>query len=104
MCRNIRVLHHFEPPTTDDEIRAAALQYIRKVSGLSKVPASEKDAAAFERAIAEVASTTKALLGVLPSRGAARTRDGEKEKARIRWTRREGSTARGVGSPLKRSP
>ena len=51
MCRNIRVLHHFEPPTTDDEIRAAALQYVRKVSGLTKPTLA--DLAAFERAVDE---------------------------------------------------
>jgi hypothetical protein len=90
MCRNIRVLHHFAPPTTDDEIRAAALQYVRKVSGLAKPPASAEANAAFERAIEEVAASTKALLQALPERGAARTREGEREKARLRWVRRAG--------------
>jgi hypothetical protein len=82
MCRNIRVLHHFEPPTTEEEIRAAALQYVRKVSGLAKPPA---DPAAFDRAVAEVAKSTSALLAALPARGDARTREGEREKAKARW-------------------
>lgn len=89
MCRNIRVLHHFEPPTTDEEIRAAALQYVRKVSGTQKPAATEE--AAFARAIDEIATTTKVLLDSLRVRGPARTREGEREKARVRWARREGA-------------
>jgi hypothetical protein len=91
MCRNIRVLHHFEPPTTPDEIRAAALQYVRKVGGLNK-PAPG-DLAAFNRAVEEVALATERLLGGLLPRGAARTREREREKARERWKRREASMA-----------
>ncbi|MGN6110291.1 MAG: DUF2277 domain-containing protein [Kofleriaceae bacterium] len=87
MCRNIRTLHHFEPPTTPDEIRAASLQYVRKVSGLAKPP---RDAElAFERAIEQIAEATTALLAALPARGEPRTREGEREKARTRWIRRE---------------
>ena len=86
MCRNIRVLHHFEPPTTDDEIRAAALQYVRKVSGLTKPTLA--DLAAFERAVDEVAATTKRLLRGLPERGNVRTREHEREKAKNRWALR----------------
>jgi hypothetical protein len=87
MCRNIRVLHHFKPPTTPDEVEAAALQYVRKVSGMQKPP---KDAeAAFDKAIQQIAKITTALLDSLPERGEPRTRDGEKEKARARWERRE---------------
>jgi len=87
MCRNIRVLHHFKPPTTPDEIEAAALQYVRKVSGMPKPP---KDAEkAFEKAIEQVMKATTALLAALPERGEARTRDGEKLKAKARWERRE---------------
>ena len=89
MCRNIRVLHHFEPPSTPDEIRAAALQFVRKVSGLNKPAAA--DEAAFQRAIDEVTKATEVLLGALPSRGPARTREHEREKARARWKRREAS-------------
>lgn len=87
MCRNIRVLHHFKPPTTPDEIEAAALQYVRKVSGMQKPP---KDAEkAFAKAIEQIAKVTTALLDTLPERGEPRTREGEKEKARARWERRE---------------
>ncbi len=82
MCRNIRTLHNFEPPASDEEIRAAALQYVRKVSGL---PApSEADRAAFDRAVDEVAAATTGLLEALQARTAVRTREGEREKARLR--------------------
>lgn len=86
MCRNIRVLHNFEPPTTPDEIRAASLQYVRKVSGLSKPPAA--DAAAFAAAVDEVTAATTKLLASLTSRGQTRTRQGEREKAQRRWQMR----------------
>lgn len=87
MCRNIRVLHHFEPPTTKEEIRAAAVQYVRKVSGATKPTIA--DQAAFERAVDEVAEATERLLGTLPAKGAPRTREGEREKAKKKWERRE---------------
>ena len=87
MCRNIRVLHHFEPPTTPEEIRDAALQFIRKVSGV-RAPA-KGDTAAFERAVDEVTETTARLLESLSARGKARTREGEREKARTRWSNRK---------------
>ncbi len=86
MCRNIRVLYNFEPPTTDEEIRAAALQYVRKVSGL-RAPSSS-DAPAFDAAVDEVAAATRDLLGALHARTAPRTREGEREKARLRGARR----------------
>jgi hypothetical protein len=66
MCRNITELRGLEPPATAEEIEAAARQYVRKVSGLQKVPASVADA--FEVAVAEVADTTTRLLGVVPAR------------------------------------
>jgi hypothetical protein len=87
MCRNIRVLYHFEPPTTDDEIRAAALQYVRKVSGLRAPPAV--DVAAFDRAVDEIATSTERLLRSLRARTAVRSREAEREKARARGARRE---------------
>jgi hypothetical protein len=87
MCRNIRVLHHFEPPSSPEEVRAAALQFVRKVSGLNKPTAA--DEAAFQRAIDEVTSTTERLLTALPPRGPVRTREREREKARERWKKRE---------------
>jgi hypothetical protein len=83
MCRNIRVLYNFEPPTTREEIRAAALQYVRKVSGLQKP--STLDAPAFEAAIDAVAASTERLLDALQARTAVRTREGERERARARW-------------------
>ena len=87
MCRNIRVLAHFEPPTTEDEVRAAALQYVRKVSGIQKP--SKNDEVAFALAVDEVAAITTKLLAALPERATApRTREGERVKARLRWARR----------------
>ncbi len=91
MCRNIRVLYNFEPPTTDDEIHAAAVQYVRKVSGLSKP--SAVDTRAFEEAVAEVAATTRRLMGLLRARTAVRTREHEHEKARARGERRAAGQA-----------
>jgi hypothetical protein len=86
MCRNIRVLYNFEPPTTQEEIRAAALQYVRKVSGLNKP--SLADEAVFERAIATVSSITEELLASLQAKAPVRTREGERVKARARWAAR----------------
>jgi hypothetical protein len=92
MCRNIRVLYHFDPPTTDDEIRAASLQYVRKVSGL-RAP-SVADAPAFFGAVDEVAASTARLLGSLRARTAVRTREKEVAKARLRGALREARTRR----------
>jgi len=87
MCRNIRVLHHFAPPTTKEEMRAAALQYVRKVSGTTKPRA--QDEVAFQRAVDAVSAATEKLLAALEPRGEPRTRDGERDKARARWKKRE---------------
>ena len=87
MCRNIRVLHNFQPPTTKEEIRAASLQYVRKVSGLHHA-SGDADVAVFERAIDEIAATTEKLLKDLSARGKIRTREEEKEKGRRRWLQR----------------
>jgi hypothetical protein len=87
MCRNIRVLYHFDPPTTDEEVRAAALQYVRKVSGL-RAP-SLADAPAFFAAVDEVAASTGRLLGSLRARTAVPTREQEAEKAKARGAARE---------------
>ena len=86
MCRNIRVLYNFAPPTTQDEMRAAALQYVRKVSGLAKPPLA--DLAAFEGAVLEVTRVTARLLGTLTAKSALRTREQEREKGRARWKAR----------------
>lgn len=92
MCRNIRVLHNFAPPTTPDEIRAAALQYVRKVGGIGK-PA-QADEAAIARAVDEIAATTARLLAALPARGSVRTREEEREKGKKRWQMREARLSR----------
>ncbi|HSB20207.1 MAG TPA: DUF2277 domain-containing protein [Anaeromyxobacteraceae bacterium] len=86
MCRNIRVLYNFEPPTTQEEIRDAAAQFVRKVSGLRKP--SQVDQEAFDRAIDEVAGATGRLLGSLRARTALRRRERERERARERGRRR----------------
>jgi hypothetical protein len=93
MCRSIRVLYNFEPPTTRDEIRAAALQFVRKVSGLNK-PSAE-DSHAFDHAVDHIAEHTEELLHSLHAHTAVKTREGEREKARARWREREKRDARG---------
>jgi hypothetical protein len=87
MCRNIRVLHNFKPPTSQSEIRAAALQYVRKVSGLAKPKLKELEL--LEASAELIAKETKKLLKALPRHGEPRTREGEIEKARVRWAKRE---------------
>jgi hypothetical protein len=86
MCRNIRVLHHFEPPTTPEEIHAAALQFVRKVSGTTRP--SQANEAAFEAAVEAITAATTTLLARLESRGEPRTREGEAAKGRARWEAR----------------
>ena len=86
MCRNIRVLHNFLPPTTPEEMRDAALQYVRKVCGTAKP--SKADEAALARAVDEIAAATERVLAALTPRGTPRTREQEKEKARARWAAR----------------
>ena len=87
MCRNIRTLHHFKPPTTPEEIYAASLQYVRKVSGMRE-PGKDAEKV-FERAVAQIMSATTKLLDALPAKGEPRTREGEMAKAKLRWERRE---------------
>ena len=82
MCRNIRQLHNFEPPATSDEVVAAALQYVRKVSGSTKP--SQANQEAFDRAVAEVAHATQHLLDALTTSAAPKNREVEAEKARAR--------------------
>jgi hypothetical protein len=86
MCRNIRTLHNFEPPATDEEIRASATQYVRKVSGFTKP--SQANAEAFERAIEEVAAVTHALLDALVTNAPPKDREVEAAKARARSAQR----------------
>lgn len=87
MCRSIRILHNFQPPTTPEEIHAAALQYVRKVSGMLRP--SQLDQAPFDTAVAEITASTERLLAALSKRGQVRTREAEREKARARWQREE---------------
>ncbi|MEO8092707.1 MAG: DUF2277 domain-containing protein [bacterium] len=82
MCRNIKTLHNFEPPATDDEVRASALQYVRKVSGSTKP--SLANAEAFDRAVEEVAATTANLLDALITSAPPRDREVEAAKRRAR--------------------
>jgi hypothetical protein len=82
MCRNIRTLHNFEPPATEDEIRASALQYVRKISGSTKP--SQTNAEAFERAVDEVAAATRRLLDELVTNAPPKDREVEAAKAKAR--------------------
>ena len=82
MCRNIRTLFNFEPPATEDEIRAASLQFVRKLSGFTHP--SRANAAAFDRAVDEVTEVARRLLGALETASPARNREIEAEKARAR--------------------
>ena len=90
MCRNIRPLFNFDPPATDDEIRDAALQYVRKISGYSKP--SQANQAAFDRAVDEIAATTRALLDGLETTTAPRDREVEAAKAKARSAQRFGAS------------
>ena len=91
MCRNIKTLHNFEPPATEEEIQAAALQYVRKVSGSQKP--SKANEAAFARAVDEVADSTRRLLGELVTVAPARDREVEAARARARAEKRFGRAA-----------
>jgi hypothetical protein len=82
MCRNIKTLFNFEPPATEDEIRASALQFVRKLSGFSRP--SQANEAAFNRAVDDVADTARRLLTSLHTSAPARDREVEAEKARER--------------------
>ena len=90
MCRNIRTLHNFDPPATNDEVHAA-LQYVRKVSGTTKPSAANK--AAFDRAVAEIAHITGHLLEDLVTTAPRKDRETEAAKARARAAGRYGSVA-----------
>jgi hypothetical protein len=89
MCRNIRTLHNFEPPATSDEVTAAALQFVRKVSGSSKPSAANQDA--FDRAVREIAHVTQHLLDDLVTTAPPKNREVEAEKARARAALRYGT-------------
>ena len=93
MCRNIRTLYNFDPPASDEEIHASALQYVRKVSGFTRP--SKVNQAAFDRAVLEVSRVTRELVDSLETRAAARDRDVEAARARAR-----GATRRAVADRL----
>jgi hypothetical protein len=86
MCRNIHTLFNFEPPATDEEVRSAALQYVRKISGFTKP--SNVNAEAFARAVDEVADSSKRLLDSLVTSAQPRDREVEAERARARAAKR----------------
>jgi hypothetical protein len=86
MCRNIRTLYNFEPPATEDEVRGAAVQYVRKISGFTKP--SQANAAAFERAVEEVAAASRRLLDELVTSTAPKDREVEAAKRRARSAQR----------------
>ena len=86
MCRNIHTLFNFEPPATEDEIRGAALQYVRKVSGFTKP--SQANEEAFTRAVDDVATATRRLLDGLVTHATPKDREAEAERARARAAKR----------------
>ena len=87
MCRSIQTLHNFEPPATEDEVRAAALQYVRKISGVTKP--SRANAEAFERAVDAVAAASARLLAELVTSAPPKNRELEAAKARARRAQRQ---------------
>jgi hypothetical protein len=91
MCRNIKSLHNFEPPATEHEVRHAALQYVRKISGFSRP--SKANEQAFEQAVDEVAAATSRLLAALVTSAPPRDREQEAAKARARAEKRFGRAA-----------
>ena len=97
MCRNIRVLYNFDPPATDEDVRAAALQYVRKISGFAKASAQNQEA--FDHAVDEVARASAALLDSLVTTRPPRDREAEAAKAHERAVARFGPRR-----PRPRSP
>jgi hypothetical protein len=89
MCRNIRTLHNFEPPATEEEVRAAAIQYVRKISGTTKP--SKANETAFARAVDEVTEASSRLLASLVTSAPSRDREVEAARARARAAQRFGS-------------
>jgi hypothetical protein len=86
MCRNIRTLYNFEPPATEEEVRGAAVQYVRKISGFTKP--SQANAEAFERAVDEVAEITDRLMSELVTTAPPKDREVEAAKRRARYEQR----------------
>jgi hypothetical protein len=91
MCRNIKLLFNFDPPATDAEVRAAAVQFVRKVSGFTKP--SQSNQAAFDRAVDEVARSARELVDALVTNAPSRSREEEARRAKERAAKRYGSVA-----------
>jgi hypothetical protein len=91
VCRNIRTLFNFDPPATEEEVRAAALQFVRKISGFTRP--SRANEAAFDRAVAAVASAAGELIGALETSAPPKSREEEAAKARARAAKRFGKNA-----------
>ena len=91
MCRNIKTLYNFEPPASEDEVRAASLQFVRKLSGFTKPSRANQEA--FDQAVADVTRIASELLAGLVTTAAPRDREIEAEKARARAARRFGTAA-----------
>jgi hypothetical protein len=91
MCRSIHTLYNYDPPATEEEVRAAALQYVRKISGFTKP--SRANEAAFVRAVDAVTDASLRLLGELVTSAGPRDREQERERARVRAAERYGATA-----------
>jgi hypothetical protein len=87
MCRSIQPLHNYEPPTSVEDVRAAAIQYVRKVSGMTRPAAVNQ--AAFDRAVEAVSAATQMLLDGLVATSPPHDRTVERQRARVRWERRQ---------------
>ncbi|MBN2981381.1 DUF2277 domain-containing protein [Cohnella algarum] len=92
MCRNIRTLFNFDPPATEEEVRAAALQYVRKVTGFTAPSKANEEA--FHRAVEEIASASQRLLDALVTQAEPKNREVEAERARARSAKRFGTAER----------
>ncbi|HEY7769359.1 DUF2277 domain-containing protein [Longimicrobium sp.] len=92
MCRNIKTLANFEPPATDDEVRASALQYVRKLSGTTHPSRANEEA--FNRAVEEITASARRLIDSIQIKSAPRNRDEELRKARIQSAKRFGTASR----------
>lgn len=96
MCRSIQALHNYEPPSTTDEVQAAALQYVRKISGMTR-PAHVNEAA-FDRAVEAISAITQELLGAFVATTPARDRAVQRQRARARWERRAAPRPQGAAT------
>jgi hypothetical protein len=101
MCRSIKTLFNFEPPATDEEVRAAALQFVRKLSGFNSP--SQANRAAFDRAVDEVAASARGLIAALVTTADPRDREIEAQRARARSAARFGSAPHGPGAQCPRA-